>query len=58
MIELVAKKPLAVFLVSGDFNTAEKPIKFLHAFSLPEYTYRRKILGKPRQSRTDWVLCS
>jgi hypothetical protein len=58
LIELIAKKPLAIFLVSGDFNTAEKPIKFLHAFSLPEYTYRRKILGKPRQSRTDWVLCS
>jgi hypothetical protein len=58
LFELIAKKPLAIFIVSGDFNTAEKPIKFLHELSLTEYTYRREILGETRQSYTDWVLCS
>jgi hypothetical protein len=58
LIELIAKKFNMIFFVSEDFNTAKKPIQFLHEFKLPEYTYRREILGKPRQSRTDWVSCS
>jgi hypothetical protein len=52
LIELMAIKFNMIFFVLGDINTAKKPIKFLHEFKLPEYTYRRRIPGKPRQKLT------
>ena len=55
----MARKPHAVFIVAGDFNTAVQPIRHLHSTLEPGVmTFRRTIRGRTVQSRTDWVLCS
>ena len=43
-------------MVAGDFNTHAQPIKFLKNISGNEPTFKRNILGKLTQSKTDWVL--
>ena len=65
VVELRAKKPSAIFLIAGDFNSAQCPLKYLHELA-PTIgsdgnqitTFRRDVLGELRQSRTDWLLCS
>ena len=62
IIELRCKKPTAIFLIAGDFNTAKQPIEHFHELSHEDGTehptFRRVVQGVTRQSRTDWVLCS
>ena len=65
VVELRAKKPSAVFLIAGDFNTSQCPLKYLYELT-PKVdsegrtttTFRREVLGELRHSRTDWLLCS
>ena len=62
LLDIRSKKPEAIVLVAGDFNCAEQPIQYLHEISpvgeKQQPTFRRTVLGRLRQSRTDWVLCS
>jgi hypothetical protein len=58
LIEMISRKPEAIFLVAGDFNCAQQPIQHFYELSLDEVTFRRVVLGQQRESRTDWVLCS
>lgn len=60
LADLAARKPHATLLVCGDFNSAQQPVRFLHNVSPPptSMTFRRVILGRLVQSRTDWVMCS
>jgi len=51
VLDMIARKPSAIFLVAGDFNCAYKPIQHLHELSLSEITFRRVVLGEKRQIR-------
>jgi len=59
LLQLVATKPQAIFLIAGDFNSKVQPVEHLAQLCQPgAHTFQRVIRGKLVQSRTDWVLCS
>jgi len=62
LLEIRCKKPKAILLVAGDFNTPILPLQHMHEMSFTDSdqnpTFRRPNQGDLRQSRTDWLLCS
>ena len=59
LIDLAARKPHAIFLIGGDFNSKEQPIQHFQSLLEPAVpTFRRTIRHRIVQSRTDWLLCS
>jgi hypothetical protein len=47
ILDLVARKPQAIFVAVGNFNTSEQPIKHIYFAVEPgAFTFRRTIRGK------------